>query len=170
MDVEDTQPELTKLYSGKMILSNPEVVKHTCTHLEDSGWDIHSTDTASSKGDDIIANKKSVILHVEALGEGETIARPGAEPFGQRFDKRQVEERIAAALYRALCISTGGGQMAALALADTSMHRMRINDLPERLGVVYFWISREDGKVRADYGHVSHWFGVERIIAEGGSP
>lgn len=107
-----------------------EVIEALCTHLATLGYNITQRLHTSQQGVDVQARHSASgrMLHLEA--KGGTSSREGSARFGKDFTPTQVYDRVAKAIYAALCLRAKYPDRTtdevALACPDSPQYRKRV--------------------------------------------
>jgi hypothetical protein len=121
------------------------VINAVCLYLETREFEIRERHYPRQRGDDIVASKNRVNLHVEAKGEG--AEREGNE---DAFKRGQVHDHVAKAFFRAAqmrrAAATGERRKVAMAFPDNQHHRemvRKISNAIQALKITVFWVNRD---------------------------
>ena len=101
-------------------LTENDVVAAVSTHLSEAGWEIRQTRSTNQHGIDIVAERNSQTLAIEAKGGGSSKA--GSRRYGKKFTKGQKRSHVAMAVLTALREASGGQHKAAIALPNDPEH------------------------------------------------
>jgi hypothetical protein len=132
------------------MLTEDDVVDAVCGLLTAHGYVIVRRALATQHGDDIVAEKDSARLVIEAKGAGSS--KEGTARFGRSFSSGQVFSHVAKAVLKALRVVAAGGSRAGVAFPDDAVHRREVAQVSaalRELGVAVFWVA-ESGEIEVD--------------------
>jgi len=132
------------------MLTEDDVVDAVCGLLIEHSYVIVGRALATQHGEDIVAEKRSARLVIEAKGAGSS--KEGTARFGQSFSSSQVFSHVAKAVLKALRVVATGDARAGIAFPDDAAHRREVAQVSaalHELGVAVFWVAKS-GEVEVD--------------------
>jgi len=108
------------------MLNENEIIESVICYLRENHFDIVSRANTNQKGDDIIAKRDDIELHIEA--KGQTSSKEDSALFGQEFSSAQKKVHVSEAVYRALSMKEKYS-FSGIALPKTDIHCKLINDI-----------------------------------------
>ena len=136
--------------SSPAFRTEDQVIDAVSEYLESRSWRVITRATAIQRGDDLVVERNSERLIIEAKGAGSS--KVGTARYGKTFNKGQVFDHVAKAVLKALRVITVGEARAGVALPGDAAHRgevAKIRAALEWLDIVVFWVD-ERGTVTVE--------------------
>ncbi|MCY4099974.1 MAG: hypothetical protein OXF46_03545 [Rhodobacteraceae bacterium] len=125
----------------RFMLNENQVIEAVINYLELNGGIIMKCSTTNQQGDDIMAEKGSRKLSIEA--KGATSSKPNTNRYGKRFNPSQQKSHVSRAFFKAASVINSGENEAGIALPDTPEHKTLIREIEtvlKRLNIHTFWV------------------------------
>jgi hypothetical protein len=131
------------------MLTENEIIKHTCVFLQNNGYRIISQCNTDEKGIDIAAfHSEKGVCCIEA--KGQTSSKKDSARFGKKFDSTQINTHIAVAILKSFKTKQNPGVTnVAISLPDDEGHRRVLDSIDlslKKSGIKVFLVSG-DGSV-----------------------
>jgi hypothetical protein len=129
------------------MLTENQIVSLLKEHLERKGYEVLKTCGTGDRGIDLIAQRKTHVLYIEA--KGETSSKSHSSRFGKPFSTNQIKSHVSRAILTSMILTddkllSGTKKKVAIALPDNPGHRSLVEKISaslRTLKIKIYWVS-----------------------------